>query len=721
MIDPATVLRIKEAAQIVDVVSDFVTLHKAGANYKGLCPFHNERTPSFSVSPSRNTCHCFGCGKGGDSVHFIMEHEQMTYPEALRYLAKKYNIEIQERELTDDERRAQSERESMFIVNEWACTYFENTLHNTVDGQAIGMAYFHGRGFRDDIIRRFRLGFCLSQKDAMVHAAKAEGYQEKYLEATGLCYRKDNGALQDRFWGRVIFPFFTLSGKAVAFGGRVLDAATKGVKMKYVNSPESAIYIKSDELYGIFQAKQAIVKNDCCFLVEGYTDVISMHQSGIENVVASSGTSLTQGQIRMIHRFTNNITILYDGDEAGIHASLRGIDMLLREGMNVKVLLLPDGDDPDSFARKHSSTECQQYIEQHQKDFIRFKTDLLLKDAGSDPIKRAELINNIVRSISVIPDAIVRSVYIRECSQAMQINEQLLVNAAAKLIRADIEARNKRRFEEQGNAPEAVHAPVQGATAASSAPMATQSAAVPDPADVPPADVSPSDVPTADVAPPPPSAVPLDIPPELMATQSAPASYIPQQGMENTLFYQKELLLMKMIVRYGNKVMYYEVDDTGDKTKKAVIVGQFIYDELKDDGLVFHNPLHVRMLNELLEHLGEEDFDSEKYFLNHLDPAISAMAYELGTDRYQLSKIHTSSQTILTDEQRLFELVPHLMADFKYTIICEEQKHILAALQKPENRNDEARCLEIMKRYQELVPIKQKICKFLGDRVVVNP
>ena len=443
MIDQVTIDRILDAAQIVDVVSEFVTLRKRGVNYVGLCPFHNEKTPSFSVSPAKGLCKCFSCGKGGNSVHFIMEHEQMSYYEALKYLAKKYNIEIKERELTNEEKQAQTTRESMFIVNNFARDYFQNILKNHVDGRSIGLAYFRQRGFRDDIIEKFQLGYCTESHDAMSQEALRKGYKKEFLVKTGICYETDDHRLRDRFWGRVIFPVHTLSGKVVAFGGRVLSTATKGVKVKYVNSPESEIYHKSNELYGIYFAKQAIVKQDRCFLVEGYTDVISMHQSGIENVVASSGTALTPGQIRLIHRFTNNITVLYDGDVAGIKASIRGIDMLLEEGMNIKVCLLPDGDDPDSFARKHNSEEFQAFIREHEKDFIRFKTDLLMEDAGRDPIKRAELISNIVRSISVIPEAIIRDVYIKECSQHLRIEEKLLVAEVAKLREVQAEKANR--------------------------------------------------------------------------------------------------------------------------------------------------------------------------------------------------------------------------------------------------------------------------------------
>lgn len=435
MIDRATVEKIMEAANIVDVVSEFVTLRKSGANYKGLCPFHEEKTPSFHVSPARGICHCFGCGKGGNAVSFIMEHEQMTYPEALRWLAAKYHIEIHERELSDEEKKEQSERESMFIVNEWASGYFEDILHNNVDGVAVGMQYFRSRGFRDDIIKKFRLGFDLNNRSALASTAVSKGYNPDYLVKTGLCYKTERGDLIDRFAGRVIFPWVGISGKTVGFGGRLLDSRTKGVNQKYVNSPDSEIYHKDRELYGIYQAKKAIAKEDRVYMVEGYTDVISMHQCGIENVVANSGTALSTHQIHMLHRFTSNITLLYDGDEAGIHAAMRGTDMLLSEGMNLKVLLLPDGDDPDSFARKHTASDFRKYIEDHQTDFIQFKTSLML-DGQTDPLKRSEAINSVVKSISLVSNQILRDTYIHDCSVKLGINETTLINTMNKFIRS---------------------------------------------------------------------------------------------------------------------------------------------------------------------------------------------------------------------------------------------------------------------------------------------
>lgn len=434
MIDRVTVERIKDAANIVDVVGEFVTLRKSGANYKGLCPFHNEKTPSFFVSPARGTCHCFGCGKGGNSVSFIMEHEQMTYPEALRWLARKYHIEIQEREMSDEERREQSERESMFIVNEWAASYFSDLLHHHPDGQAIGMQYFRNRGFRDDIIQKFQLGYDLPNRLALAQAALSKGYQKEFLIKTGVCYQNDRGDLIDRYAGRVIFPWIGLNGKVVGFGGRVLDARTKGVNQKYVNSPASEIYQKDRELYGIYQAKKAIAKEDWVYMVEGYTDVISMHQCGIENVVANSGTALSLHQIHILHRFTSNITLLYDGDAAGIHAAFRGMDMLLSEGMNIKILLLPDGEDPDGFARKHTAEDLKTYIEQHQTDFIQFKTDLLVKNE-TDPYKRSEGINSIIRSIAVVPNQVLRDTYAQDCARRIGMKEETLINTMNRYIR----------------------------------------------------------------------------------------------------------------------------------------------------------------------------------------------------------------------------------------------------------------------------------------------
>ena len=667
MIDQATIDRILDAAQIVEVVSDFVTLRKRGVNYVGLCPFHNEKTPSFSVSPSKGLCKCFSCGKGGNAVHFIMEHEQMSYPEALRYLAKKYNIEIKERELTNEEKEVQSNRESMFIVNNFARDYFQNILKNHVDGRSIGLAYFRQRGFRDDIIDKFQLGFSTEGRDALAQEALRKGFKQEFLVKTGLCYETDDHKLRDRFWGRVMFPVHTLSGKVVAFGGRVLSTENKKLA-KYVNSPESEIYHKSNELYGIYFAKQAIVKQDRCFLVEGYTDVISMHQSGVENVVASSGTSLTPGQIRLIHRFTNSITVLYDGDMAGIKASIRGIDMLLEEGMNIKVCLLPDGDDPDSFARKHNATEFQNFIQEHETDFIRFKAQLLMEDAGKDPMKRAELINDIVRSIAVIPEAIVRDVYIKECGQLLRIEDKLLVSEVAK--RRELQA-------EKGNKP-----------------IASNNAPTPQPGEMPP-----------------------PFPPEEMEADTY-QSFIPQEGKEGQEFYKYERLIIQMIVRYGEKVMCNLTDEEGNEVPVTVV--EYVINDLKEDELAFHNPLHRRILSEASEHIHDQEFASERFFVAHPDPKISTIATELASDRYQLSKYHSKTQKLVTDEERLYEMVPMLMINFKNAIVAEELKHIMYALQDPSIANDNAQCDAVMQRYKEMKEIQNLMAKRLGDRVVLR-
>ena len=667
MIDQATIDRILDAAQIVEVVSDFVTLRKRGVNYVGLCPFHNEKTPSFSVSPSKGLCKCFSCGKGGNAVHFIMEHEQMSYPEALRYLAKKYNIEIKERELTNEEKEVQSNRESMFIVNNFARDYFQNILKNHVDGRSIGLAYFRQRGFRDDIIDKFQLGFSTEGRDALAQEALRKGFKQEFLVKTGLCYETDDHKLRDRFWGRVMFPVHTLSGKVVAFGGRVLSTENKKLA-KYVNSPESEIYHKSNELYGIYFAKQAIVKQDRCFLVEGYTDVISMHQSGVENVVASSGTSLTPGQIRLIHRFTNNITVLYDGDMAGIKASIRGIDMLLEEGMNIKVCLLPDGDDPDSFARKHNATEFQNFIQEHETDFIRFKAQLLMEDAGKDPMKRAELINDIVRSIAVIPEAIVRDVYIKECGQLLRIEDKLLVSEVAK--RRELQA-------EKGNKH-----------------IASNNAPTPQPGEMPP-----------------------PFPPEEMEADTY-QSFIPQEGKEGQEFYKYERLIIQMIVRYGEKVMCNLTDEEGNEVPVTVV--EYVINDLKEDELAFHNPLHRRILSEASEHIHDQEFASERFFVAHPDPKISTIATELASDRYQLSKYHSKTQKLVTDEERLYEMVPMLMINFKNAIVAEELKHIMYALQDPSIANDNAQCDAVMQRYKEMKEIQNLMAKRLGDRVVLR-
>lgn len=593
MIDRATVDKIMDAVNIVDVVGEFVNLRKSGVNYKGLCPFHDDKTPSFMVSPARQICKCFSCGEGGNAINFLMKHEQITYPEALRWLAKKYNIEIQERELSDDEKREQSERESMFVVNEWACDYFHDILKNNVDGMAIGKQYFRSRGVRDDIIEKFKLGFALTKRDALVNEAKRKGYKEEFLVKTGLCIENEHG-VYDRFAGRAIFPWLNVSGKVVAFGGRKLDAATKGVQQKYVNSPDSEIYHKERELYGIYQAKKAIVKEDCVYMVEGYTDVIAMHQCGLENVVANSGTALSIYQIRLLHRFTPNIVLLYDGDEAGIHAAMRGTDMLLQEGMNVKVLLLPDGDDPDSFSRKHTAQQFKEYIEQHQTDFIEFKTDLLLKNV-KDPVKRAEAINNIVRSVSVIPDPIVRATYITECSRRLDVNERTLISQTNKYIAGDKE--EQRRIEEREN------------RANSQQPIANSQ----------------------------------QIDNFGLHTQQEQVSEV-------------ERLIIQSVIRHGEEIIFegLETDDGGTVNLN---VAQYVDYDLSSDGLSFSSPLYNTILQETVEHSAEPDFKAFNYFMQHPDPAISQLAAALGIDSHQLSKSFEMKTSEASLRQRVQHLI----------------------------------------------------------------
>ena len=609
-----------DATNIVDVVGEFVTLRKAGVNYKGLCPFHDDKTPSFMVSPSKQICKCFACGEGGTAINFLMKHEQITYPEALRWLAKKYNIEIEERELTDEEKKEQSDRESMLIVNEWAMGYFHDILKNDPDGIAIGKQYFRSRGIRDDIIEKFNLGYAVPKRDALATAAQKAGYKSEYLVKTGLCISQTSNPspltskLLDRYAGRVIFPWLNVSGRVVAFGGRLLDSRTKGVQQKYVNSPDSEIYHKERELYGLYQAKKAIAKEDRVYMVEGYTDVIAMHQSGLENVVANSGTALSIHQIKLLRRFTQNITLLYDGDEAGIHAAMRGTDMLLGEGMNVKVLLLPDGDDPDSFARKHSATELKDYIEKNATDFITFKTKLTVENV-SDPVKRSEAIGGIVKSISVIPDQILRSTYLSELSQRLGIKEQTLLNSMNDMIAKDKEEKEKEagRQGTQESQDQNQQTPVQ---------------------------------------------------PQFVGLHS-----IDDQTKE------VERLLIQAVIRHGEVVIYKDVE-TEDGGKTNLTVAQYIAYDLGADGLEFHDPRYGQILLEAARHSGEEDFKAETYFMHHPDYTISELATQLAIDRHQLGKGFQPKER----ENGLLQHVLHLVLDFRYYYLGNREKELLAQL-----------------------------------------
>lgn len=669
MIDQATIDRITDAVQIEDVVSQFVTLKRRGINYVGLCPFHEDKTPSFYVSPSKNICKCFACGEGGTAVHFIMKHEQLSYYDALRFLAKKYNIEIQEREFTDEQKQAYNERESLFILNDYARDYFVNTLHNHIEGKSVGLSYFKERGFREDIIKKFQLGYSLEQKDAFTQEALRNGYKKEYLVKTGLTIEGDNNYLADRFRGRVMFPVHTLSGKVIAFGGRILKKAEN--TGKYVNSPESEIYHKGNELYGIYFAKQTITKADCCYLVEGYTDVISMHQAGIENVVASSGTALTHGQIRLIHRFTNNVTVLYDGDAAGIKAALRGIDLLLEDGMNIKVVLLPDGEDPDSFAHKQNAESLTNFIKENEVDFIRFKTKLLLDEAGNDPIKRASLITDIVNSISVIPDNIIRTIYIKDCSSLLDIDERLLIQEV-----------NKKRLShiEKSNSPQRPE-------------------------------------------------------PELSAINNDLSQPIVRTGRaltKKTPIERYELAILYYIVRYGMKRLKGE-EDKDDKKGEAEVIEQprvieYIKFDLERDGLWFTNPIYTKALDEAIEKSESSDFDPSRYFLAHPDQEISKIAVNLMSDRYQLSKVHTKQfgenvkqeDTPLAEERQLIKNVPRVLTELKNAYILERLRDIKEQMEEKQKAGNWDAAIELMQQIKELEEVRKALAKALGERIITK-
>lgn len=656
MIDRLTVEKIKDAANIVDVVSEFVSLRRSGANYKGLCPFHNERTPSFFVSPSRGICHCFSCGRGGTPINFIMEHEQMTYVEALRWLARKYNIEIKERELTDKERQEQSERDSMFIVNEWAADYFKQILLESEGGNSIGLQYFRSRGFRDDIISKFHLGYDVQDRHQLAREAQAKGYQLDFLLKTGICYKNDRSEYIDRYAGRVIFPWLSVSGKIVGFGGRLLDSRTKGVAQKYVNSPDSEIYHKDQLLYGIYQAKKAISREDRVYMVEGYTDVISMHQCGIENVVANSGTALSVHQIRMLHRFTSNITLLYDGDAAGIHAALRGTDMILAEGMNIKVLVLPDGDDPDSFARKHSSADFKQYIEDHQVDFIQFKTNLMLNGV-TDPAKRSEAINSIVQSIAVVPNQILRDTYIHDCAQRLNIAESTLINTMNKFIREAQDRMNKA--------------------------------------------------------------------PNAEAQQANSASATTQKYINNPSIPKVETMLMQVIIRHGDFIIYRDIEDE-EGNLINLTVAEWINYSLVAENLHFSVDIYNRVLDETLEHLRDNNFSAEQYFIHHNDIEISQLATELILDKYQYireQKEESSGSQNVSDEARmeketekLRNEVLHLLLDFHFDLLERRLQQIKMEITQPNNTPE--RMASLMKDFRDTQQKRNELAQQRGNNII---
>lgn len=653
MIDRETIERIMDTAKVEEVVGDFVSLRKRGVNMIGLCPFHNEKTPSFTVSPSKNLWKCFGCGKGGKPVHFIMEHEQLSYYEALRWLAKRYHIEFKERELTDEEKREESIRESMFVINQYALQYFTETLHNSEEGKAIGLNYFRHRGLRDETIKKFCLGYSLERRDSFAKTAIAAGYNPEIIAKTGVCYSTEDGRLQDRFWGRVIFPVHTISGKVVAFGGRVLQTNAKAAK--YVNSPESEIYHKSDHLYGLYFAKQAIMQKDRCILVEGYLDVISMYQAGIQNVVASSGTSLTTGQIRLIHRFTSNVTLLYDGDKAGIKASIRGIDMLLEEGMNINVVLLPEGEDPDSYAQSHSTEEVEDFIERNKVDFIKFKTNLLLDEVGEDPIKRAGLIGDVVKSIAVVPNDILRSEYIKKCSDMLNVGEQLLVKETAKIRKARAEEAQKRTEGSTRNSEES-------ATGTDS----------PEPVDE--------------------------------FQQNIINSY------SNNPLHHKEKAIIQFMLKNGSKLLQVpesKLDNTPAFTETVI---SHLYYSFEADGIEFSHPLYKKVFQEAAEHAADLEFNPENHFIAHPDPEVSALTAELCGERYLLSKFFSEQKSDERNELAvLFEQTTRLAIAYKQSIVDEMLKSTMARLKDPAVAADPAALQEAMEDFKFLKETQQAL------------
>lgn len=753
MIDRPTIERILAAADIVGVVSEFVTLKKAGTNYKGLCPFHDDSTPSFSVSPARNYCHCFSCGKGGTPVGFIMEHLQMTYPEALRWLAKKYNIEIQEKEMSPEEREKESERESIFIVNEWAAKYYQDVLYNDVDGRAIGMQYFRSRGFRDDIIQKFRLGFALDDRHALPREALRKGYKAEFLLKSGICYAKEGeekkgaDALSDRFHGRAIFPWISQSGKVVAFGGRKLDKATKGVQQKYVNSPETSVYHKASELYGIYQAKRAISKEDCVYMVEGYTDVISMHQCGIENVVANSGTALSHQQIQLLRRYTKNIVLLYDGDAAGQKATERGMDMLLEDGMNIKIMLFPEGDDPDSFARKHTPVQFKEYIHSHQTDFIQFRIATMLSSA-TDPVKRGEMISSVVKSISLIPDPITRTAYLQDCASRLHMSEAILntrMNAfiveakreKEKTARIEYERQQNRGYGQQtsGN-PQNQGQQNQGYGQKVADNAQQEKGYFAQGSNELPPESLPDDAFSS------PQQNPSTVDERLRDIQHSNGM---QQGINNYNSGQQtigsyygqhyrpqpfspymsslakpsalnramsksdsiEKDIIREVVRYGERIIKNDVS-TEDGQTVSLTLAEYVFYNMQCDDLHFHNAIYTTILEEAMERSQDITFMAADYFSRHPDINISQTASALNFDQYVLSK---SLEMKVTDEY-LLQHIDHLLLALRRDLVdvrlAEILKEIGQRMANPDSLN------ALMEEYKRLTEISNSLAKKLG-------
>lgn len=704
MIDQVTVAKIMDSADIVDVVSDFVSLKRTGANYKGLCPFHDDRTPSFIVSPAKNLCKCFACGEGGSPVGFIMKHEKLTYTDALRYLARKYGIPVQEKEMTAEQRQTRDDRESMYIVNEWARDWFRKQLMETPDGRAIGLAYFHGRGFRDDILQRFQVGYAPNSRDVNLCAeAKKAGYQDKYLintinerepqlsVGTGLGLTRDDGTLRDRFRGRVIWPIFNMSGRVAGFGGRVLDAATKGVNVKYMNSPESIIYSKRKELFGLYQAKESINKKDCCFLVEGYTDVMGMHQAGVENVVASSGTALTKEQVALIHRLTNNIVAIFDGDEAGIHASERGIDMFLQAGMNVKLLLLPDGDDPDSFARKHTVEEFQTYLQEHQVDFIQYKVMHLMQEAKNDVGKMSALVHNVAATIAVIPDEISRVLYIKHAADLLRLKEELIASAVIEQRRRNYDERQKEEMRRRATSSQPIRTEVPPQAA-----PADPSVSVPQ--EQP--DTHPTTAPTSVAQSPQQPSAPMVLPQvrhheenlvQIMVRYGEQTSAKIAAQDYREMYGEERYAMVSEVVRRRRAIVPVDPEDEGTLPLTAL---ENIDLEMQLLGIQFSDELFKRILQEGVAHVWEPGFSAMAYFTSHPDAAIQLLATQLSMDRVQLSRYHGDE---LVAEHIDEQISQHLNGIQLEQVRAEIKK---LGMQMPHlPKEEQAQC---MARFQEL-------------------
>ena len=674
MIPHDIVDRILDTAQIVDVVGDFVTLKKRGSNYTACCPFHNEKTPSFSVSATKGIYKCFGCGKSGTAVGFVMEHEHMTYTEALKYLAKKYNIEVIEKEESAEDIAKRQRHESLLLVSEFGGRFFQESL-DTPEGQTIAYQYFRSRGLQDETIRKYGLGWAPVSRRALSEAARAAGYKEEFLIETGLSIKYDDGRLVDRFFDRVIFPIHSVSGRVIAFGGRTLK--TDKSVAKYVNSPETEIYVKSKSLYGIYFAKSEISKKNKCILVEGYLDVLSMHQLGITNVVASSGTSLTEDQIRLIHKFTDNITVIYDGDSAGIHAALRGTDMILKEGMNVKIILLPDGQDPDDFARKHTLEEVEDYISRNEQDFISFKTDVLLKEAGHDPLKRAELINDISDTIAVIPDAVVRAMYVRSSAERFGIDENLILDRIGKTRTAMIEAEVKRREREKQKAEQ------QGAPA--------DLVPVPDYADYP-EDYIYDDQ----------SGYPEDVPVAPVVTE----------GFENPKLAPCEKVLLKFILEEGCTTLDFDRDSKYYAEGIQYNVAEFIDGSLAEDEADFFNSAYRKTYEEYFrfyeEGLSQQQI--QQRLLNHMDEQIAAVTKELLIEKYQITvKNYENSMTAVSTQLVIY--VPKTLMSYQCTKVELLINELMAELSSTE---DQDRQMEILTQISEYNRTRTILNKELG-------